>query len=87
MVDPAGTPTLEPVDMGTPFDFFDTLSHTDADGIGSEQRGNRHTLLRIMKAAGFRNYSKEWWHFTLVGEPYPDSYFDVPVSRPSAVNR
>ncbi|MBR3234223.1 MAG: hypothetical protein IKG11_01255 [Atopobiaceae bacterium] len=22
----------------------------------------------------------EWWHFTLADEPYPDTYFDFPVS-------
>ncbi len=72
-----------PIDMGTPFDFFDTLSHTDAPGITERQRDNRQALLDIMRAAGFRNYSKEWWHYTLVGEPYPDSYFNVPVRRES----
>ncbi|MDD4356891.1 MAG: M15 family metallopeptidase, partial [Smithellaceae bacterium] len=28
---------------------------------------------------GFKNYDKEWWHFTLVNEPYPDTYFNFPV--------
>ncbi|MBQ6108562.1 MAG: hypothetical protein IJK97_10170 [Thermoguttaceae bacterium] len=23
---------------------------------------------------------EEWWHFTLKDEPYPDTYFDFPVS-------
>lgn len=22
----------------------------------------------------------EWWHFTLADEPYPDTYFEFPVS-------
>ncbi|MBR4143195.1 MAG: peptidase M15, partial [Firmicutes bacterium] len=22
----------------------------------------------------------EWWHFTLKDEPYPDTYFEFPVS-------
>ena len=29
--------------------------------------------------AGFTNYPNEWWHYTLADEPYPDTYFDVPV--------
>jgi D-alanyl-D-alanine dipeptidase len=34
-----------------------------------------------MGRAGFRNLPEEWWHFTLNGEPYPDTYFDFPVAR------
>jgi len=30
----------------------------------------------IMNQNGFKSYSKEWWHFTLINEPYPDTYFD-----------
>ena len=29
----------------------------------------------------FVSLSEEWWHFTLVNEPYPDTYFDFPVIR------
>ena len=32
-----------------------------------------------MKAEGFVPYDREWWHFTLGGEPYPDTYFDFPL--------
>jgi D-alanyl-D-alanine dipeptidase len=32
-----------------------------------------------MARRGFRSYWKEWWHFTLAGEPFPESYFDFPV--------
>ena len=28
---------------------------------------------------GFCPYEKEWWHFTLSHEPFPDTYFDFPV--------
>jgi len=28
---------------------------------------------------GFKPYSKEWWHYTLEGEPFPDRYFDFDV--------
>ncbi len=81
--------TGEPVllDMGTRFDFFDALSHTDTPDIGVEPRRNRQLLVEAMSRAGFRNYSKEWWHFTLVDEPYPDQYFDVVVASESVSNR
>ena len=32
-----------------------------------------------MEKRGFKPYQAEWWHFTLVGEPYPDTYFDFEV--------
>jgi D-alanyl-D-alanine dipeptidase len=32
-----------------------------------------------MAAHGFRHLREEWWHFTLNGEPHPDTYFDFPV--------
>ena len=32
-----------------------------------------------MERHGFVNYDKEWWHYTLADEPYPNTYFDVPV--------
>jgi D-alanyl-D-alanine dipeptidase len=25
---------------------------------------------------GFKEYDKEWWHYTLANEPFPDTYFD-----------
>jgi hypothetical protein len=33
------------------------------------------------EAAGFRNYELEWWHYTLRDEPFPETFFDFPVSR------
>jgi D-alanyl-D-alanine dipeptidase len=67
----------ELVDMGTPFDFFDPLSHTDA--VGGQPRVHRQTLRAAMERRGFRNYPKEWWHYTLAPEPHAFRYFDVPV--------
>ena len=68
-----------PLDMGTPFDFFDERSHTENPVITGDAMANRMLLRDIMSGAGFRNYVNEWWHYTLVDEPYPDTYFDVPV--------
>jgi len=67
------------LDMGTPFDYFDELSHTENAAIADSAMANRMLLRAIMADAGFRNYVNEWWHYTLIDEPYPDTYFDVPV--------
>lgn len=69
------------VDMGTGFDCFDPLSATDAAAIPAVARENRALLLRLMTEGGFVNYPREWWHYRLSDEPYPDTYFDFPVSR------
>jgi zinc D-Ala-D-Ala dipeptidase len=67
------------LDMGTPFDFFSPLSWPSAAGVTAEARANRALLATAMKRRGFRPYVKEWWHFTLGGEPFPNTYFDFPV--------
>jgi len=67
------------LDMGSPFDYFDELSHTENPEIQGEAMANRMLLKDIMTAAGFRNYVNEWWHYTLIDEPYPDTYFNEPV--------
>ena len=67
------------LDMGGPFDFFGELSHPDFAGVTTEQHANRMLLRDAMVTHGFRTLSTEWWHFTLVNEPYPDAYFDFPV--------
>jgi len=69
----------DPLDMGTPFDFFDELSHTENPAITGEAMANRMLLKEIMESAGFSNYVNEWWHYTLKDEPYPDTYFDLPI--------
>ncbi len=68
-----------PLDMGTPYDFFDPRAHTESPDVTPAQRANRQRLRRAMEAAGFRNYPLEWWHYTLVDEPTPDTAYDVPV--------
>jgi D-alanyl-D-alanine dipeptidase len=71
------------VDMGTGYDCFDTLSHTDDPRITGEARANRQLLKNTLAAAGFRNLAEEWWHYTLNGEPFPNTLFDFPVTRRS----
>jgi zinc D-Ala-D-Ala dipeptidase len=67
------------IDMGTSFDCFDVKAHTHVSGLAPEQRQNRQMLVDVMGRHGFKNYEKEWWHFTLEHEPYPDTIFDFPI--------
>jgi D-alanyl-D-alanine dipeptidase len=67
------------IDMGTSFDCLDELSHTQNSALPSHVRTNRLLLKSLMEKHGFQNYWKEWWHFGLVNEPYPDTYFNFPV--------
>ena len=68
------------LDMGSPFDFFGEISHPDYKGITREQAENRMILRNAMIRNGFVPFDYEWWHFTLKDEPYPDTYFEFPVS-------
>lgn len=69
----------EPLDMGTPFDFFDPRANTDHPGLSPEQRENRNRLREAMARHGFENYPLEWWHYTRKMEPPPELFLDVPV--------
>ena len=70
--------TNKVLDMGTIFDYFGVESHTFFDDISEKQKSNRLILYEIMSNNGFKNYSKEWWHFTLKNEPF-QKYFDFLV--------
>ena len=72
--------TGKEVDMGSPFDLFSEKSHPDYRGITDEQYENRMLLQHVMVRNGFVPIDCEWWHFTLQNEPYPDTYFEFPVS-------
>ncbi len=71
--------TGEAVDMGSAFDLFSEISFHNSPLVTPEQRANRQLLMNLMKNAGFRPYSKEWWHYTLNNEPFPDQYFNFEV--------
>ncbi len=72
--------TGKELDMGSPFDLFSEVSHPDYRGITGEQYNNRMILRDVMLRNGFDPIDCEWWHFTLRNEPYPDTYFEFPVS-------
>lgn len=71
--------TGKELDMGSPYDFFGTSSHPLHSNLTKEQRSNRFLLRNIMLEAGFKPYNKEWWHFTLQNEPFPNTYFNFPI--------
>lgn len=80
------------VDMGGTFDYFGVASHPDilpGQEIGSykpineEQYRNRMILREAMMRHGFKPYESEWWHFTLIDEPYPNTYFTFPLRTSS----
>ena len=72
--------TGKELDMGSPFDLFSEASHPDYRGVTEEQYENRMLLQRVMVRHGFQPIDCEWWHFSLKNEPYPDTYFEFPVS-------
>ena len=67
-------------DLGSPFDLFSELSHPDSRAVTQEQYDNRMFLQSAMVRNGFKPLDCEWWHFSLKDEPYPDTYFEFPVS-------
>ena len=71
--------------MGSSFDFLDKTSEYGTTLITAEQAANREILKNIMQKHGFKSYAKEWWHFTLINEPYPSQYFNFNVKRSSSV--
>lgn len=72
--------TGELLEMGGGFDLMDTSSHHDAEGISPAEAKNRKLLKFLMEDSGFKPYEFEWWHYLLENEPYPDTYFDFPIT-------
>ncbi|TCC38684.1 D-Ala-D-Ala dipeptidase VanX [Kribbella speibonae] len=72
--------TGELAPMGGHHDLMDSISHHGATGITSLEAENRRHLCSIMESAGFSRCDHEWWHYTLLDEPYPDTYFDFPIA-------
>lgn len=75
--------TGKELDMGSPFDLFSEVSHPDYKDITEGQFNNRMILRKAMLKHGFEPIDCEWWHFKLKDEPFPDVYFDFPVSEES----
>ena len=69
------------IDMGSPYDFFGLESSHDYENISITQKNNRKLLLDVMTKNGFSSYSKEWWHYTFIDEPFPTTYFDFTINK------
>ncbi|WP_095091466.1 M15 family metallopeptidase [Mesorhizobium sophorae] len=75
-----GAVDADTLDFGTGFDCFDPISETAHRGLASEAAVNRKMLLDAMRNGGFKNYAREWWHFTQANEPFAKQRFDFPVT-------
>jgi D-alanyl-D-alanine dipeptidase len=75
-----GAIDADTLDFGTGFDCFDPMSETAHRPLGDEAAANRKLLVDAMRTAGFKNYAREWWHFTLADEPFAKERFDFPVT-------
>jgi D-alanyl-D-alanine dipeptidase len=69
------------LDMGAPFDFFGPISGHGTNLITPAQTANRDILKNAMMKYGFRLNRDEWWHYSLINEPYPDTYFNFDITR------
>lgn len=81
--------------MGCTYDYFGLASHPDVQPgqpigaykpITQQQYDNRMILQKAMTSHGFKPYDCEWWHFTLLNEPFPNTYFTFPIARKSLEN-
>jgi D-alanyl-D-alanine dipeptidase len=68
------------VDMGAHFDLLDEASWHDNELVTKEQSSMRNLLREKMEKHGFKRYDKEWWHYSLKQEPFPDTYFDFDIT-------
>lgn len=75
-----GATDADTLDFGTGFDCFDPASETAHRATDDEAAANRKRLVEAMRAGGFKNYPREWWHFTLENEPFPRERFNFPVT-------
>ena len=71
------------IDCGTSYDLMDPASWADNNYMDftDEQKNNRHFIRQVMESVGFKILPEEWWHFSLIDEPYPDTYFDFDVEN------
>ncbi|MFH0825436.1 MAG: M15 family metallopeptidase [Pseudomonadota bacterium] len=79
IVCPDKPPSESELDMGTPFDFFGSESWVESPSVSAVHRAHRMLLQMLMQKHGFEPYTREWWHFTLKNETFPNTYFDFSV--------
>ena len=69
--------TGEKVDLGP--EYFGEESYTVSSKTTPQQQEMRLWLKEVMENNGFKNYWREFWHYTLFDEPFKNRYFDFPV--------
>lgn len=69
----------EELEMGTGWDYFGKASWPSSPKSTAQQRANRLLLQTIMLKNSFKALKEEWWHFTLIDEPHPETYFTFAV--------
>jgi zinc D-Ala-D-Ala dipeptidase len=67
------------IDFGTGYDCLDVLANINAKEVGKVARDNRFFLRGLMRSVGFKPYDREWWHFELELDPFPDTEFDFQI--------
>jgi D-alanyl-D-alanine dipeptidase len=67
------------IDLGTGYDCFDEKARFNHPMISDTARANRALLRDLMVANGFKPLQREWWHFELVDEPFPQEMMDFPI--------
>lgn len=61
----------QPIDMGTPFDYFGQEAYHTFSGLPDSILERRTLLKNIMEANGFRSIRTEWWHYSFQEKFYP----------------
>lgn len=76
------------IDLGTGYDCLDVLATTSNAAVGRTALQNRQMLKAVMRAAGFRSYAREWWHFELGHAPFHRGFdFEVQASKSRSLHR
>ncbi|MFD2058520.1 M15 family metallopeptidase [Mesorhizobium calcicola] len=75
-----GAVDADTLDFGTGFDCFDPMSETAHRPLARVPAANRKMLVNVMRTGGFKNYAREWWHFTLAHEPFARQRFDFRIT-------
>lgn len=67
------------VDMYSSVDLIDVVSWPNSTLIEEEYQNRRNYLHSKMESHHFRQSLLEWWHFTLIDEPFRGTYFNFDI--------
>ena len=69
------------IDCGTSFDLMDPASWAvnNTFNFTEKQFENRKLIKDVMESVGFKVLEEEWWHFSLINEPFPKTFFDFDI--------